>query len=159
MILHIPSFFPDIKWLLALKYTYMVNCYKKKQREAKQSEMRWTQNEREGQRMHSSDSQCPLLLASCMMHVFPTIDHQNTCAKHLIKDRSPSFFLHFCTCTMIYILIYSHNEKNKKADVQTYKHQHIKHQISKTCRQGLKAPPLKKEIASTDAFITCSSYK
>lgn len=56
MILHIPSFFPDIKWLLALKYTYMVNCYKKKQREAKQSEMRWTQNEREGQRMHSSDS-------------------------------------------------------------------------------------------------------
>lgn len=28
----------------------------KKQREAKQSEMRWTQNEREGQRMHSSDS-------------------------------------------------------------------------------------------------------
>lgn len=29
MILHIPSFFSDIKWLLALKYTYMVNCYKK----------------------------------------------------------------------------------------------------------------------------------
>lgn len=120
--------------------------------------MRWTQKEREGQRMHSSDSQCPLLLASCMMHVFPTIDHQNTCAKHLIKDRSPSFFLHFCTCTMIYILIYSHNKKNKKADVQTYKHQHIKHQISKTCRQGLKAPPLKRRqlplMHSSHAVLT-----
>lgn len=29
MILHIPSFISDIKCLLDLKYTYMVNCYKK----------------------------------------------------------------------------------------------------------------------------------
>lgn len=52
-----PSFISDIK---SVAFGFEVHIYgellQKKQREAKQSEMRWTQNEREGQRMHISDS-------------------------------------------------------------------------------------------------------